>query len=261
MANCIQVFDSSGDAYKQSFQVFLDNTDQKQNARRWFETFLKILPSTNVLIDAGAGSGELTAWLAPWFEKTIAVEPNPFLLEKLQRLLPAADAICEPILDARPSAQADLVMCSHTFYYVPQSSWLQHAERLLSWMQPTGRTIIVMQHHETDCMRMLEHFCGHRFNLSLLAEMLRVKHGGRYTMELARNDAHVETHDFASTFIIAEFMLNLLPLPVPPSEAAVEVYIRSHFTPAGAGYKFSCHQDILQIRTEDGHVAQPDTSS
>src|SRR5687768_2949412 len=119
MTNCIQVFDSSGDAYKQSFQVFLDNTDQKKNARRWLESFLKTLPRTNVMIDAGAGSGELTAWLAPWFGKTIAVEPNPFLLEKLQSLLPAAEAVCQPIVDAMPSAKADLVMCSHTFYYLP----------------------------------------------------------------------------------------------------------------------------------------------
>ena len=250
MTDCIQVFDSSGDAYKRSFQVFLAHTDQKQNARRWLETFLKTLPSTNVLIDAGAGSGELTGWLAPWFDKTIAVEPNPFLVEKLRRLLPAAEAVCQPILDARPSAQADLVMCSHTFYYVPQSSWLEHAERLLSWMKPTGRTIIVMQHHDTDCMRMLEQFCGHRFNLSLLADLLRVKHGTRYTMDIVRNDAHVETHDFTSTLIIAEFMLNLLPLSVPPSKAAVESYIRSHFTPIQDGYRFSCHQDILQIRGE-----------
>jgi hypothetical protein len=253
MTNCIQVFASSGDAYKRSFQVFLDNTDQKKNARRWLDIFLQTLPRTKVMIDAGAGSGELTAWLASSFEKTIAVEPNPFLLEKLQTLLPTAEVICKPILDAMPSAKADLVMCSHTFYYLPQSSWLEHAERLLSWMQFTGSILIVMQHHDTDCMRMLEHFCGHRFNLSFLADMLRAKHGSRYTMDMVRNDAHVETRDFKSTFMIAEFMLNLLPLQVPPPTAAVESYIRSHFTPVQDGYRFSCHQDILQIRGNEAN--------
>jgi hypothetical protein len=57
----------------------------------------------------------------------------------------------------------------------------------------------------------------------------------------------VETRDFESTFIIAEFMLNLLPLQVPPSKAALECYIRSHFTSVPDGYRFSYHQDILQI--------------
>jgi hypothetical protein len=103
-------------------------------------------------------------------------------------------------------------------------------------------------------MRMLEQFSGRRFNLSLLGDLLRAKPGSRYTMEIIRNDAHVETHDFTSTFIIAEFMLNLVPLPVPPSEAAIDSYIRSHFTPIEDRYSFSCHEDILQIGVERGQV-------
>ena len=247
MNDYIKVFDSSGDAYEQSFQVFLQNTDQKKRARQWFETFLKGLSKRQVLIDAGAGSGEVTAWLSAWFEKTIAIEPNRFLLAKLHGLIPGAEVICKPILDSVPSSRADLVVCSHTFYYLPQSSWLEHVERLLSWMQPTGSTVIVVQHHDTDCMRMLEHFCGHRFNLSVLVDMLRTKHGARYTMEMVRNDAYVESRDFESTFTIAEFMLNLLPLSAPPAKVAVESYIRSHFVPVQNGYRFSCHQDFLQI--------------
>lgn len=31
----IRVFDSQGEAYKQAFQIFLDHTDQKRNAKRW----------------------------------------------------------------------------------------------------------------------------------------------------------------------------------------------------------------------------------
>jgi hypothetical protein len=32
----VRVFDSQGEEYKQAFQVFLDSTDQKRNARRVF---------------------------------------------------------------------------------------------------------------------------------------------------------------------------------------------------------------------------------
>jgi hypothetical protein len=247
MDGCIQVFDSTGDAYHRAFQVFLQNTDQKKNAREWFGTFLNRLGGRDVLIDAGAGNGELTAWLSAWFEKTIAIEPNPFLLAKLQTRIPRAEVIGKTISESVPSSRADLVVCSHTFYYLPQSSWLENLERLLSWMQPTGRTVIIVQHHDTDCMRMLDHFCGHRFNLSTLAEMLRAKHGARYKTDIIRNDAHVETRDFESAYIIAEFMLNLLPLSAPPAVAALESYIRSHFEPVGHGYRFSCHQDFLHI--------------
>jgi hypothetical protein len=250
MNDCIQVYDSSGDAYERSFQVFLRNTDQKKRARQWFETFLKGLAKRQVLIDAGAGNGEVTAWLSTRFDHTIAIEPNPLLLAKLHQLLPSAEVIGKPILEAVPSAQADLVVCSHTFYYIPQPSWLDHLERLLSWIRPTGSVVIVVQHHDTDCMRMLEHFCGHRFNLSLLADMLGAKRGSRYKTEMVCNDAYIETEDFDSTFTIAEFMLNLLPLTVPPAKTAVESYIRSHFLPAGAGYRFSCHQDFLHISAQ-----------
>jgi hypothetical protein len=57
-------------------------------------------------------------------------------------------------------------------------------------------------------MKMLEQFCGHRFDLSALADIVRKKHGSRYTMEVSRDDAYIETQDFESTFMIAEFMLN-----------------------------------------------------
>jgi ubiquinone/menaquinone biosynthesis C-methylase UbiE len=248
MTDRIHVFDSGGDAYKRAFEVFLRNTDQKKRARAWFERFLGNLGKQQVLIDAGAGSGEVTAWLSPWFAKTIAVEPNPYLLARLQQLLPSAEAICQPILNALPSEQADLVVCSHTFYYIPRPAWLAHAERLLSWMKPTGTAVIIVQHHDTDCMRMLEHFCGHRFNLSVVAELLHAQHGNRFTTSIVRDDAYVETQDFQSACTIAEFMLNLLPLANPPTRTALLQYIRSHFTPVKDGYRFSCHQDFLTIR-------------
>jgi hypothetical protein len=251
MHDRIQVYSSSGDDYERAFRVFLQNTDQKARARQWFETFLNGLPERHVLIDAGAGSGEVTAWLSKWFDRTIAVEPNPFLLAKLRVALPNAETIGVPILEADPPAKADLVLCSHTFYYLPQLSWLAHLERLLSWMKPTGSTVVVVQHHDTDCMRLLEHFCGHRFNLSTLAGLLQARHGDAYRMNIMRDDAHIQTGDFASTFTIAEFMLNLLPIASPPTKAAVESYICSNFSPVGAGYRISCDQDFLVIRHRD----------
>ena len=80
----IQVFDSQGAAYKHAFQMFLQHTDQKRNARAWLQGFVEYLPVRGTLIDAGAGTGELTGWLAPWFRHSIAIEPNAYLLKVLQ---------------------------------------------------------------------------------------------------------------------------------------------------------------------------------
>ncbi len=247
---CIRVFDSQGGAYERAFQVFLENTDQKKNARRWLERLVERLPSKGTFVDAGAGSGEVTAWLSRFFQTTIAIEPNPFLREQLRRSVPAAELIGKPILEARPREAADLILCSHTFYYIDPSRWLEHAERLVSWMAPEGVTILVLQNRDTDCMAMLEHFCGRRFDLTELAEAFRAKLGGRYLVELTRDEAHVETGDFESAYVIAEFMLNLLPLTRPPLKSRVEEYVRARFAAPKGGYRFSNHQDFLQIRRD-----------
>ena len=63
----IQVFDSQGEAYKRAFQIFLDHTDQKRNAKRFLQKLVDGLPNRNVFIDAGAGNGEVTKAFAGAF--------------------------------------------------------------------------------------------------------------------------------------------------------------------------------------------------
>lgn len=73
----MQVFDSQGEAYERAFQIFLDHTDQKRNAKRFLQKLVVDLPERNVFIDAGAGNGEVTKAFAGAFDRTIAIEPNP----------------------------------------------------------------------------------------------------------------------------------------------------------------------------------------
>lgn len=244
----IRVFDSQGDAYKQAFRIFLENTDQKKNARRWLNRLVESLPSKGTFVDAGAGSGEVTAWLSRFFQRTIAIEPNPFFLAQLQQSVPTAGLIDTPILAAQPPKDADLVLCSHTFYYIERRRWLEHLERLVSWISPRGVTVVVLQNRDTDCMVMLEHFFGCRFDLTELAEDFRARLEDRYLVETTRDEAYVEAKDFESAYVIAEFMLNLLPIEQPPLKSRVEEYIRARFSTSSGGYRFSNHQDFLQIR-------------
>src|SRR5437764_13485080 len=107
----IQVFDSQGEAYKRAFQIFLDHTDQKRNAKRFLQKLVADLPNRNVFIDAGAGNGEVTKAFAGAFRHTIAIEPNPHLLTQLKQALPQAEAISTPILATNRNAQPELVLC------------------------------------------------------------------------------------------------------------------------------------------------------
>src|SRR5574342_1102127 len=103
-AEPIQVFHSQSEEYKRAFQVFLDHTDQKRNAKRFLGRLVEDLPERKTFIDAGAGTGEVTKAFAEAFDRTIAIEPNPHLLSQLQHAIPQAETIEAPILDANPEA-------------------------------------------------------------------------------------------------------------------------------------------------------------
>ena len=250
----VRIFDSQGEAYKQAFQIFLDHTDQKRNAKRWLQQVVDRLPARKVFIDAGAGNGEVTRTFAGAFDRTIAIEPNMYLLKQLQQAIPTVDAIGQPIMMAQPAAQADLVLCSHTFYYIPSEEWLSHLERLVSWMSPTGVTIVVLQHRESGCMNMVHHFFGHHFELRRTADIFRAKHGDRYEVVTTLDPAHVVTPDLAKTYAVAEFMLNLLDIKSAPTRSDVEAYVRANFASPEGGYRIPVHQDFLQIRARSAIV-------
>lgn len=193
----IRIFDSQGEDYKQAFQIFLNHTDQKRNAKRWLQQVVDDLPVRQVFVDAGAGNGELTRTFAAAFNRTIAIEPNAYLLNQLQQTVPTAEAIGLPILSAQPSAPGDLVLSSHTFYYIPADEWLAHLERLVSWMSPTGVTIIVLQNRESGCMNMFHHFFSHRFELRRTVDQFRTEHGNQYEVMTTLDPAHVDTPDLS----------------------------------------------------------------
>ena len=244
----VGVYDSQSVAYHQAFQVFLDHTDQKVNARRWLDALVQSLPVRRVFLDAGAGNGQVTAWFLDQFEGTIAIEPNASLRAELRRTCPKADVLPVKILDAKPGVPGDLILCSHVLYYIERGEWRATVARMASWLAPHGTLVIVLQNHETDCMRMLEAFLGQRFDLDALSREFDALHGQRYRVDRQLVPAHVTTADLAPAYTIAEFMLNLLPMPNPPMRAALEDYVRQHFAAPGGGFRFSCHQDFLVIR-------------
>lgn len=244
----VRSYDSQSDAYHDAFGVFLECTDQKVNARRWLDRLVETLPRRDVFIDAGAGNGQVTAWFTGKFERAIAIEPSPSLSADLRQNCPSAEVLPVGILDAAPDAPADLVLCSHVLYYLEGKVWLPTIARLASWLAPGGALVVILQNHETDCMRMLYAFRGQRFDLEPLACEFTAAHGQQFLVERELVESHVTTPDLPSAYTIAEFMLNLLPLPEPPARRALEDYVQAEFATPGGGYRFSCHQDFLVIR-------------
>ncbi len=247
-ADAIQVYNSQSDAYHEAFQVFLEHTDQKVNARRRLDALVQTLPARHIFLDAGAGNGQVTAWFLDRFERTIAIEPSPSLSADLLKTCPTAELLRAMIRDAEPNVRADFILCSHVLYYVEQSAWHAHLEKMASWLAPEGLLVVVLQNHETDCMKMLEVFHGRRFDLAALGQEFGAAHGNHLHVDREVVPAHITTSDFNAAYTVAEFMLNLLPMPNPPPRRTLEEYVRQHFVRPAGGFQFSCHQDFLVIR-------------
>ena len=83
-------FDSTTPEYTRAFHLFLSHTDQKEKTMEWLDREVEALPQRRIAIDAGAGTGKLTKWLADRFARVIGVEPNPSLALRVGvRFLPS----------------------------------------------------------------------------------------------------------------------------------------------------------------------------
>ena len=248
MPQLVNEYDSQTGEYHHAFQTFLDHTDQKLKAQQWLNRFVKTLPLRRVFIDVGAGNGIVTSWFIDLFDQTIAIEPNESLRAELRKKCPQIEVFPEGILNARIADSGDFVLCSHVLYYIDSAEWIFTLERLASLLSPDGVLVVVLQHHKTDCMQMLQHFFDLSFDLTALARTFQNEKGNRYEVSIETVPANVTTFDFNSAYTVAEFMLNLLPMHNPPTRSDLEGYIRRYFTCPGGEFRFSCDQDFLQIR-------------
>jgi SAM-dependent methyltransferase len=243
----IKSFHSQSKDYDNIFKFYTAHTDEKPKSIAWLQEIVKQLPSKKQFIDAGAGNGILTKALAPYFSHTIAIEPNSELRQQLQTNCPEISTQPCFIMDANISlAKADFILCSHVFYYVEQTQWLAHIEKLTTWLAPEGVLVLMLQHHASDCMKMQTHFFQRVFNLVAVAQLFKEEE--KYQVDVEVMPIDIITPDLVSTYRIAEFMLNLLPAVNLPTRDDVENYIKQYFYPKNqGGYHFSSDQTLVKI--------------
>ena len=250
----VKAFNSNTEDYHHAFQCFLDHTDQKDKAKEWMESFVGELPARRMFVDAGAGNGKVTAWFTEKFESTIALEPNPSLFDDLCEACPDAEVHPDTILGTKLKTSADFILASHVFYYIPKEEWIANLERLASWLSPEGSLVVMLQNSGTDCMAMLKYFHKKSFNLAELAKEFKAKYGTSHDIRVDTVQSHISTTDFKSAYTVAEFMMNLLPMLEPPSRNELEEYVERNFASGGGEYRFSCHQDFLQISLKNNRA-------
>src|SRR5581483_7829499 len=145
------------------------------------------------------------------------------------------------------ATKANFILCSHVFYYIPRREWESNLQRLIEWLDMGGVLAITIQNPETDCMRMVRHFIGGRRDLGELCEVAKGSPEGHFDVRLETVPAHITTDDLETACQVAEFILNVLPIPSPPTWLDLERYVQEHFLQPGGGYRFSCHQDFLRV--------------
>lgn len=241
----VRVFSSQDEYYDHAFATFIRSTDQKENAKAWLTEFLKGIDPKQTAIDAGAGNGVLTEILARNFDTVQAVEPNEALLAELatagQNVEVLAQSILEAVLD---ESSADLVLCSHVLYYIPQSEWGDILHRLLAWTKPGGRVVVVLQAEDTDCMKFFRQLRHEEFPIMrFMDEFSRT--GTAHAVDVVRQASTIRCHSGDDLELILEFLLNLTPFENDesiPTKADLRTYLDS-LQPAEAGeYSMSCDQ-------------------
>ncbi|MFF2949894.1 class I SAM-dependent methyltransferase [Kitasatospora sp. NPDC057965] len=262
-AGPVRVLDVAGPDYRRAFELFLAGTDEKPLTHARLGEVVAGLDHRRMLLDVGAGEGRTTAYLAQYFERTVAVEPSAAMREKLRLACPDALVLPEPVGAAEPPGPADLVHLSHVLYYVPPRDWLPTVRRVLDWVAPGGTLLVVLQNPESPCMRMAAHFTGARYDLRPLAEQLAAQDRARETAQDAERpaaeyayalealDLHYRTDRLDEAVDVAEFMVNVADLAVMdplPDRADLAAYVRRHFTRPDGGYAIGHTQDMLTVR-------------
>jgi len=245
----INVYHSQSEQYEEIFKFYLEHSNEKIKTHEWLDQLIHRLPSHSLLIDAGAGYGLTTALFTDYFAQTIAIEPNDSFITQLKKNCPAVEVQHRTILDAHlPSGSADLILCLHVFYHIVQEKWMANLEQLASWLSPNGVLVVAMANHESQCMKIYEHFYKLEADLTALAQPFEQKKGDEYDVVVEPIPLNVRAPSFQDAYTLAEFMLNPPPTSIAPSRHALEEYVRQYFTCPEGGYCFSCDQILLQIR-------------
>lgn len=105
-------------------------------------------------LDIGPGEGVVTREVAKRSQKTTVVEADGRFCEKLRKALPDAEVINSSITDAGFDGGAfDFVLCSHVLYFVPLHQWNPLLARIISWVKPGGRLMVILNSSDSEWYR------------------------------------------------------------------------------------------------------------
>ena len=250
----IPVFRYENQLYRDYFGWFLKHTDEKKRTWDWFSReLLPRIDTCDVLIDAGAGNGELLSHFLPKFHRCIAIEPSPAFVNDLLKLIPDESLYQTTILGAPLSLpKANLVIESHVKYYIPLEEWEINTDRLISWLAPGGCLVEVLENEHSDFQRMRVEFLGQEYVRELQHFAWQYNRKKNIEVEVDTREAWVTCTSLEMMLGIAIFMMNGVPPdllsnhPGLPTREQLARWIHQNYYSPGGVYRMSCVQDFVK---------------
>ncbi len=250
----IPIFAYENKLYQDYFAWFLKYTNQKKQIWNWFsQELLPKISAREVLIDAGAGNGELLSQFLPEFSRCIAIEPNTDFTSVLRQLIPNEDLYQTTILNVPSSLpQANLVVQSHVKYYIPLEEWEINTERMISWLAPDGCLVEVLQSKDSDFQIMIAEFLGQEYVRELRQFAEQYDCTRKIKIEVETKDAWVSCPCLEMMLGVAIFMINNVPPhvlknhPNLPTRKQLAKWIHQNYYSSKGIYQMSCGQDFVQ---------------
>ena len=253
-AELIPVFHYKDRLYHQYFGWFLQHTNEKERIWDWFsQELLPQISTRDVLIDAGAGNGELLSHFSPKFHQCIAIEPNPAFANNLLKFIPDKFFYQTTIIGAPGLLpKANLVVASHVKYYIPSEEWKINTDRLISWLAPGSCLVEIFESIHSDFQRMRREFLGREYVRELQHFAWQYSRQKNIEVKVDTREAWVTCTSLEIMLGIAIFMMNdlapeiLSNHPGRPTCEQLAQWIHQNYYSSDGVYRMYCTQDFMQ---------------
>lgn len=134
------------------FETFLRYTDEKENSSKMLAGIVSQTSRASIL-DIGTGNGEYLEMVLSKTQNSAnsyltLLEPSLDLVTQLKtRFLHRREVkiINLELNDFSTDEKFDIVLASHLFYHIPKSEWKHQLSKMLSFIKPDGKLIVVLR--------------------------------------------------------------------------------------------------------------------
>lgn len=146
---------AANERYRNSFRLFSRRTDEKDLLASFIVRLGRVGAASRVL-DIGAGDGGITERIQSVTQKIVAVEPNPEFANLLRaKGIKVLQGSWERV---EPEGVFNTIIASHVVTYFPDEKLLVLIEKMIQFLAPQGRIILVTVDQERGSWRDIHTF-------------------------------------------------------------------------------------------------------